>query len=143
MAGGFSEHPAVDLELPARPSSVTEARHAVTRLARAVGASEPEVALGVSEAVGNAVLHAFRDEEPGSIRVRATPERGALIVLVVDNGSGMAPNLGSRGLGFGIPLITQVARDVHFDSSEQGTSVSMSFDAVPLSSAESSQGGPG
>src|SRR5262245_35942435 len=139
MAGGFSEHPEVDLELPPRPSSVTQARQAVTRLARAVGASEQQVALGVSEAVGNAVLHAFRDEEPGTIRVRAAPEQESLVVVVVDNGSGMAPNLNSRGLGFGIPLITQVAREVHFDSSEQGTAVSMSFDAVSLgSSGESS-----
>jgi serine/threonine-protein kinase RsbW len=135
MAGGFSGHLEVDLELPARPSSVPEARRAVTRLAREVGASEQNVALGVSEAVGNAVLHAFKDEEQGTIRVRATPKPGILMVFIVDDGSGMAPNLESRGLGFGIPLITQVARDVRFDSSDQGTSVSMSFDAARTGSS--------
>jgi anti-sigma regulatory factor (Ser/Thr protein kinase) len=129
MADGRSGHAEVDLHLPARPSSVTEARRAVARLAREVGASEEHVALGVSEAVGNSVLHAFRDTEPGMIRVLATPGPGILTVVVADDGSGLAPNPDTRGLGFGIPLISQVARNVRFDSSEEGTSVSMSFDA--------------
>jgi len=136
MSGGGSERVELELELPANPSSVSQARRAVTRFAREVGVSEHEVALGVSEAVGNSVLHAFRDREPGTIQVRAAPTQGRLVVEVTDDGCGMTPNLDSRGLGFGIPLITQVARDVRFDSSERGTTVFMSFDATPVGSGE-------
>ena len=39
----------------------------------------------------------------------------------------MRPNLDSKGLGLGIPLITKLAGDVRFDSSERGHDVSMSF----------------
>jgi hypothetical protein len=39
----------------------------------------------------------------------------------------MRPNFDSPGLGFGISLITRLAGDVRFDSSQQGLTVSMSF----------------
>jgi hypothetical protein len=39
----------------------------------------------------------------------------------------MRPNLESPGLGLGIPLITKLANEVRFDSTEHGTTVSMSF----------------
>ena len=39
----------------------------------------------------------------------------------------MRPNLESAGLGLGISLITKLSTDVRFDSTEQGTIVSMSF----------------
>jgi anti-sigma regulatory factor (Ser/Thr protein kinase) len=131
MSDPGSGHVQLELELPATPSSVGEARRAVTRLAREIGASEEYVALGVSEAVGNAVVHAYKEGEPGTVRVRATPEPGCLIVAVVDDGDGMALNLDSPGLGLGIPLMTRVTRDVRFDSSAHGTSVLMSFDIEP------------
>jgi len=117
----------LELELPPEPTSVTAARAATTELARRVGAPEEEVALAVSEAVGNAVMHAFRGREGGTITVRARGERGRLIVTVTDDGIGMTPNLDSTGLGLGISLITKMALDVRFDASSEGTSVSMGF----------------
>ena len=41
----------------------------------------------------------------------------------------MKPNLESPGLGVGISLITTLATDVRFDSTENGLTVSMSFEA--------------
>jgi serine/threonine-protein kinase RsbW len=117
----------LDLQLPSEAGSIAVARRAAGDLARDVGAPESDVKLAVSEAVTNAILHAFRDRKPGTILVNGRLDRGRLIVAVGDNGSGMRPNLESTGLGLGISLITKLATDVRFDSSEKGTTVSMSF----------------
>lgn len=115
------------LELPSEAGSVKRARDAVVPLAERAGARVGDVKLAVSEAVSNAVTHAFRDRAAGTISVRARIERGRLIVVVADDGTGMRPNLDSPGLGFGISLITELAGDVRFDSSPAGLTVSMSF----------------
>jgi serine/threonine-protein kinase RsbW len=117
----------LELQLPSEPGSVGVARRAAGDLARRVGASEGDVRLAVSEAVTNAILHAFRGRHPGDVLVSGRVDRGRLIVAVGDNGTGMRPNLESTGLGLGISLITKLAADVRFDSSESGTTVSMSF----------------
>jgi serine/threonine-protein kinase RsbW/stage II sporulation protein AB (anti-sigma F factor) len=115
------------LELPSEPGSIKQARDAVAELAAQVGVPVADVKLAVSEAVSNAVVHAFRDRAQGTIYVRARTERGRLIVVIADNGTGMRPNVDSPGLGFGLSLITQMAGDVRFDSSASGLTVSMSF----------------
>src|ERR687884_2310867 len=89
------------------------ARHAVREYAEDCGAPDDVVAplaLCVTEAVTNAVLHAYRNTySPGGIRVRAEcgPER--ISVTVRDHGMGLAPRLDSPGLGLGLPLIAQMA----------------------------------
>lgn len=118
------------LELAAEPESVAEARHAASDLARRVGADEADVKIAVSEAVGNAVIHAYRGRESGSIRVAAQVERGKLRFWISDDGVGMSPNLNSPGLHLGIPLIGKVARDLHIDASASGTTISFSFPAA-------------
>jgi anti-sigma regulatory factor (Ser/Thr protein kinase) len=115
------------LELPPTANSVGEARRAVGDFASDIGAPDADVRLAVSEAVSNSVTHAFRDREPGTVTIvcRKNPEH--LTVTVEDDGGGMRPYFESPGLGLGIPLITKLASDVRFDSSESGTTVSMSF----------------
>jgi anti-sigma regulatory factor (Ser/Thr protein kinase) len=117
----------LELQLPSEAGSVAVARKALGDLARDVGASEGDVKLAVSEAVTNAVLHAYRDRDPGTISLHARLGRNRLIVAIADDGSGMRPNLESTGLGLGISLITKLASDVRFDSTDSGTTVSMSF----------------
>ena len=119
----------VDLELPPEPGSVAEARYAVRELARAVGSPEQEVALAVSEAVANAVLHAFRHGKEGSVRVLARRDGGELLVTVADNGVGMIPDLDSPGLGVGTSLISRLSEQATFESSDEGTIVTMRFKA--------------
>jgi serine/threonine-protein kinase RsbW len=120
----------LEMKLPSDPASIGQARRAAASLARKVGAPEDDVKLAVSEAVGNAVVHAFRgDDEDGTITLSVRGERGMLLVMVSDDGIGMTPNLDSPGLGFGLSLISKVAQDVRFDSSDNGTTVSMSFSA--------------
>lgn len=130
MIASTQDNAEVELELRSEPTSVRVARHAVAAVARQTGAPEADVKLAVSEAVSNAVTHAFRDREPGTISVRARVDRGKLLVTIADNGSGMRPNLDSKGLGLGISLITKLAGDVRFDSSDDGLTVSMSFATV-------------
>ena len=115
------------LELPARPGSVATARHALRDLAEQAGVSAPDVQLAVSEAVSNAVAHAFRERPAGTVRISARIDDEALRVSIADDGSGMRPNLGSTGLGLGMMLITRLASHASFDSTETGTTVSMSF----------------
>jgi anti-sigma regulatory factor (Ser/Thr protein kinase) len=103
------------------------ARDALANLARRLGARVDDVKIAVSEAVGNAVVHAYRDGATGTIRVTGRHKRGRLLITVADDGIGMTPNPGNPGLRVGIPLITKLCDDVRFTSSEEGTVVSMSF----------------
>ena len=120
--------PEVELELPPEPGSVTKARQAVVELARAVGAAADDVALAVSEAVGNAVVHAFRGRDPGTIAVSAAVEEDMLLVTVADDGTGMMPNLESQGLRIGSSLISRLSDEARFESTEGGTTVTMRFE---------------
>jgi anti-sigma regulatory factor (Ser/Thr protein kinase) len=124
-----------ELRLPPEATSIAIARNQMAEVARQVGAPEGDVKLAVSEAVSNAVTHAFRGREPGTITVNATQEPGRLRITVADNGIGMTPNLDSAGLGFGVSLIVKVANEVQFDSSANGTIILMAFDTTRESRA--------
>ena len=115
------------LDLACDVTSVAAARHAVADLARRLGAQVDDVQIAVSEAVGNAVVHAYRGVRPGPISVSARRARGRLVVTVADEGIGMTPDPSNPGLRVGIPLITKICDDVRFASSDEGTVVSMSF----------------
>jgi serine/threonine-protein kinase RsbW len=129
MGGDATERAERELkiELPSTPESVAAARHAVGAFATDRGVDDADIRLAVSEAVSNAVTHAFRDRDPGTVTVRCRAGEKGFSVVVADDGGGMRPNLDSPGLGLGIPLITKLANEVRFDSSERGTVVSMSF----------------
>lgn len=97
----------------ASTENVPQIRQAVADFACANGISESRVTdirLAISEAVTNAVVHAYRRHaQPGSVYVSATVEGGWLELRVVDEGSGMAPRDDSPGLGLGLPLIYRLA----------------------------------
>ena len=118
------------LRFPARSESVPEARHSIVDYARPLGMADVgDIALAVSEAVGNAVRHAYRVHEPGTIELRAellVPD--TLGVVVSDDGDGMSPHPGSQGLGFGLPLIGAVTTGLEIERHQpHGTSVRMRF----------------
>jgi anti-sigma regulatory factor (Ser/Thr protein kinase) len=115
------------LELPPTAHSVGEARRAVGDFASGMGAPDADVRLAVSEAVSNSVTHAYRGRQLGTVTIVCRKEPRQLTISVADDGSGMRPYFESPGLGLGIPLITKLASEVRFDSSEGGTTVSMSF----------------
>lgn len=88
------------------------------------------VALCVSEAVTNAVMHAYRGHErPGAIEVEARRPNGYLCVYVRDRGCGLGAHDDSPGLGLGLPLISQTAAEVDVRTpTDGGTELVMRFD---------------
>lgn len=120
-------------DLPASPASVPAARRAASALAEAAGAG-PEhvarVALAVSEAVTNVVLHAYPpNAEPGGVYVAGcAPVTAELCLEVRDTGLGIRPRPDSPGLGLGLPLISQSADQVEFEHAPRGgTTLRMTF----------------
>jgi anti-sigma regulatory factor (Ser/Thr protein kinase) len=67
--------------------------------------------VAVSEALTNAVMHAFRGVgERATVKVAVAVRQHEWIdVRVTDDGSGMAPRDDSPGLGLGLPLIRHLA----------------------------------
>ncbi len=118
-------------EFRAEPASVPAIRQAVVGLARRSGASAErcaEVAIAVSEAATNAVVHAYIETtEPGTVRVTAAVLNGELRVTIADHGRGMLPRSDSPGLGLGMPLISDLATSFEFGDGDGGTVLRMSF----------------
>lgn len=119
--------------LPARPESVAALRRAVDDYAASGGIGErqrEDIALAVSEALSNAVVHAYADrDEPGHVRIDAWIGEGMLQVCVSDDGVGMTPRVDSPGLGLGLALMGQVADRLRLEDSapRPGLRVRMTF----------------
>jgi len=114
-------------------SAPGEGRRAVGRFAASAGATAralDSIALCVSEAMTNAVLHAYRhDDRSGPVEVEARLDGYSLWVRVRDRGRGLEPRIDSPGLGLGLPLISQMSASSQIVSPEDGgTEVIMRFD---------------
>jgi PAS domain S-box-containing protein len=121
-------------DFPAEPAAVSHVRRAVTARAVELGASEVlsrDIALAVSEAATNVVVHAFVDRDPGLLRVIVEPLDGKLAICVVDDGSGLVPRSDSPGIGLGLPTIGQLTEsfDIRDGPEGKGTEVRMVFTA--------------
>lgn len=107
--------------------NVGELRHAVVSFATANGAGTREledVALAVSEALSNAVLHAYpHGSEPGPVSVEAWMHGEALVVQVSDEGVGMTAVSARSGLGLGLPLMAGIARSFAVGERDTGAGV--------------------
>ena len=88
-----------------------------------------DIALAITEATTNAVLHAYREhDEPGDVTIEAKFGGDHLIFSVRDQGSGLAPRVDSPGLGLGLGLIAQVSDSADVRAPESGgTEVVMRF----------------
>ena len=115
----------------ADPESVGRARAELARFASGAGASPSlvdGVRLAVSEAVTNAVRHAY-PLEPGEVRVYALIREDALEVVVSDDGCGVhhEPATTTSG-GLGLALICEVSDQMTLGArSDGGTDVRMRF----------------
>jgi anti-sigma regulatory factor (Ser/Thr protein kinase) len=118
---------ALELTLDAVAESVASARHSVADFARSQGADAEDVALAVSEAVSNAVIHGFRGRGPGRIDVRALRDGDDLVISVSDDGLGVTPNPDSPGLGLGLALIGSLSETVELRKDGPGTTLVMRF----------------
>ena len=125
---GHQEDDSQELKLAAEPGSVSVARKAASEYAEAQGLDPDAVALAVSETVTNAVVHAYRDDSDGDIHLTLRRNGDGIVVIVADSGTGVRPNPGSPGLGYGLPLVAAVADEVGIARSPQGgTAVRMRF----------------
>ena len=120
------------LSFAATPDCVGDVRHAASAFARANGADErtqQNVALAVSEAASNVVVHAYRDQDgPGEIHLELHLDGRDLWVVVSDRGMGISPRTDSPGLGLGMPLIANLAEHLEVGTpAEGGTEVRMRF----------------
>jgi serine/threonine-protein kinase RsbW len=87
-----------------------------------------DVLLALSEVVTNAVIHGYRGETGGEVRVEAEHDDHRLTLSVADRGRGMAPRHDSPGLGLGLPLVGRIAKKVDITAEVGGgTLVSMCF----------------
>jgi serine/threonine-protein kinase RsbW len=116
--------------VPAVPGSVRELRHAAVAFAAGHGATtetQGQIALAVSEAATNVVLHAYRvASQPGAVHLDGELVPDAIRLSVRDDGCGMMPRADSPGVGLGMPLIAKVTDELQVVS-DGGTTVLMSF----------------
>lgn len=117
--------------LPATPEVLAPARHAIASFAREHGASPrraADIALVVSEACTNAVLHAYAGTPAaGTVELEATRRDSVLVVRVADRGQGLRPRPDSPGLGLGLPLMHRLSDDLAVRENRPGTVVELSF----------------
>lgn len=89
-----------------------------------------DILIAVGEALGNAVVHAYRfDDRPGPLSLTMTIDPEHVVIEVLDDGCGMLPRPDSPGLGLGLPVISQLADSCEFGTaaSGAGTRVTMTF----------------
>jgi anti-sigma regulatory factor (Ser/Thr protein kinase) len=95
----------------AEPETVPRARRALVEFACEAGADATQVealGLAVSEAVTNAVRHAYGDET-GQVHVTAALAGEELWVLIGDDGHGLETRTQSPGLGMGLAVIASMS----------------------------------
>jgi anti-sigma regulatory factor (Ser/Thr protein kinase) len=120
------------LELAAEADNVPIVRHALRGLLEASGISDErisDIALAVTEACANAVLHAYAGSAGLFEVAAALSAEGALVVTVRDHGAGMTPRVDSPGLGVGLPVMAAIADALEIDTPDDaGTLVRMTFE---------------
>lgn len=121
--------------VPAEPREVGRVRSEVVSFAADHGVQEPPIGslkIALSEAMTNAVVHAYDQGDRGRIDVSvAVDVRGREVTVVVaDQGAGMNPRADSPGMGLGLPLIGTLANELQIAPAPSGlgTEVRMRFE---------------
>jgi anti-sigma regulatory factor (Ser/Thr protein kinase) len=116
--------------LPAIPGSVPRLRRNLLEAISGRGFDEDAVGLAVTEALTNAVRHAYPGSHgPVTLRVQQSGDR--LVVVVCDEGIGArnftARSGSDRGTGMGLPLLHELCAGVRVDPGTAGTASTMAF----------------
>jgi serine/threonine-protein kinase RsbW len=118
----------LDVDLPAEPRSASHARRAVLDALRGIAVDRDAVGVVVTEAVTNAVVHAYREQgAPGRVHVSANLDDHGVQVAIDDDGTGMRPREDGPGIGLGLPLIGDLADRVEVESRGPGTHLAAFF----------------
>ena len=121
----------LQLDLPAVPQSCPRVRDEVRQALAGLSVDVAAAELAVTEAVTNAVVHAYRDRdvaaEPGRVRVSMTVDAEGVWLLVADDGVAMYPRPDSPGLGIGLSLMGRLCAQLLIVESDSGTRVHLRF----------------
>ncbi len=116
------------LDLTAVPAALPAVRRRLGAWLTALGMGEEDrvgVAVAVGEACANAAEHAYRDTEPGPMRVSAAVDLdGVLTVTVHDEGTWRPPDRDPGDRGRGLLIMRQLV-DGMVVRGEQGTTVTL------------------
>jgi serine/threonine-protein kinase RsbW len=118
--------------VPAVPASIAELRAQAREFAQGAGAEESvgaDVALAISEAATNVVVHAYQADEGGPLDMVGKAEGEWLEFVVSDRGSGFRPSP-SGGLGFGMKVMAEVCDSMTVTQGDAGTSIKLRFSRV-------------
>jgi anti-sigma regulatory factor (Ser/Thr protein kinase) len=103
--------PYIWFDRAALPETVGEARRRVSAFATDNGADPrvgADVALAVTEALANVIMHAYPPGRAGFVRVTADVEDDDLEIVITDDGAGFQPGP-SPGLGVGLSIVAETA----------------------------------
>lgn len=109
----------------ATPDIIPELRNVVADYARSLGLEGDQldgVRLAVSEALSNVVLHAYTEDDPGSVHLAARVVGDELWIIVADDGRGHNAVPVRPGLGWGLAFITDAADEFALAERAQGGS---------------------
>jgi len=142
VGGTKAEQRLLELSLPAEPASCARARHEVRAALHGAAVDAAAIELAVSEAVSNAVLHAYRERDGAvpadpHLQVRLTEDDGGVWIVVSDDGVGMSAREDSPGLGIGLSLIAKLSDQLLIVQGEAGTRVHMRFSFADAGAGES------
>ncbi|HEV7806709.1 MAG TPA: ATP-binding protein [Solirubrobacteraceae bacterium] len=124
----------LDASFPAHPVQVPAIRRAVTGVASdwgADGETLTRIALAVTEAATNVVVHAYCRPPNSADRIYVGVHRdgACLAVSIRDEGVGMGPRADSPGLGLGLALMAHEAESCEIRAADGGgTEVLLRFE---------------
>jgi serine/threonine-protein kinase RsbW len=135
QVGGIEAERLLELSLSAVPASCARARYEIAAALEGLAVDIAAVALAVSEAVTNAVVHAYRYRETphpdDRVNVSVTADADGVWITVIDDGVGMSPRDDSPGLGLGLHVIATLTDQLLIVQGESGTRVHMRFSFAP------------
>jgi serine/threonine-protein kinase RsbW len=117
--------------LPAIPGSVPRLRRKLLEAISGCGFDEDAVGLAATEALTNAVRHAYPGSQ-GAVTLSVKRSTDRLTVVVADEGVGARSftarsGCGDRSTGMGLPLLHRLCASVRVDPGHSGTTVTMAF----------------
>jgi anti-sigma regulatory factor (Ser/Thr protein kinase) len=140
LVGGTQAERLLELSLPAEPVSCARARHEIRAALQGAAVDVAAVELAVSEAVSNAVLHAYRERDCATaeprLHLRLTEDDEGVWIVVSDDGVGMSARDDSPGLGVGLRLMANLSDQLLIVQGEIGTRVHMRFSFADTGAVE-------
>lgn len=126
--------PDLERELPAVATSVRELRALAIDFAKRHSDADQrllsDIALCVSEAASNVVVHAY-SQPGGTMRLSIHQTSDQLVIEIADQGSGVSADPQTPGLGLGIPLVLALSDATIDHSTDTGHRVTMRFPCHP------------